>query len=53
MKITQDGTLDAEIKNRNIQGRRVIAIVNGILWDQSISNANKQKIYNAIFKRIS
>lgn len=37
MKITQNGTLDATIKERNIQGRKSISMMNGILWDQTIS----------------
>lgn len=52
MKLTHDGTLDTAIKDRNIQGRRAISMMNGILWDQSISKTNKQRIYNTILKSI-
>lgn len=52
MKITNDDTLDKAIKERNIQGRRAIAAINGILWDQYVSKANKQRIFNTIIKSI-
>ncbi|XP_044749542.1 uncharacterized protein LOC123310188 [Coccinella septempunctata] len=39
MKLTHDGTLDAAIKDRNVQGRKAISMMNGILWDQSISKS--------------
>ena len=52
VNITQDGRLDAAIKNRNIQGRRAISMMNGILWDQTISKANKKLIYNTILRSI-
>jgi len=52
MKITNDGTLDQTIKERNIQGRQAISMMNGILWDQQISKQNKHRIYNSIIKTI-
>ncbi|XP_044760889.1 uncharacterized protein LOC123318344 [Coccinella septempunctata] len=52
MKLTHDGTLDAAIKDRNVQGRKAISMMNGILWDQSISKSNKHRIYNTILKSI-
>lgn len=52
LKITRNGTLDTAIKDRNTQGRKAIAMMNGILWDQTISKTNKQLIYNIILKSI-
>ena len=50
--LDQDGRMDRAIKDRIIQGRRAIAMLNGVLWDQSISKANKHRIYDAIVKSI-
>lgn len=50
--LTQDGRLDQAIKKRNMLGRRAIAMLNGVLWDQRISKENKRRIYNAIVKSI-
>ncbi|XP_043498441.1 uncharacterized protein LOC122525861 [Polistes fuscatus] len=52
LKITQDGTLDKNIQERCTQGRKAIALLNTILWDQSISKENKHNIYNSIVKSI-
>jgi len=52
MKITQNGTLDGTIRDRNLQGRKAIALLNGILWDKNINKNNKKRIYNAIIKPI-
>ena len=50
--LTKDGNLDRAIKDRNVQGRKAIAMLNGVLWDQSISKETKRKIYNVIVKSI-
>lgn len=52
MTITQEGNVDRAIEERNNQGRKAITLLNSILWDQSISNNNKHRIYNAIVKSI-
>ncbi|XP_030762136.1 uncharacterized protein LOC115886948 [Sitophilus oryzae] len=39
LKITNDGKLDEGIKDRIMQGRGTM--LNGVLWDQGISKANK------------
>lgn len=36
IKLTRGGTLDKAIKERNIQGKKAILMINGILWDQYI-----------------
>lgn len=51
-QITNDGTLDETIKDRNIQGRRSIAMLNGVLWDKGITTKNKQRIYETVVKSI-
>lgn len=53
VKITQDGKLDAAIKERNIQGRKGISLLNSVLWDKNISKENKKRIYNTIIKSIT
>ena len=50
--LTKDGNLDRAIKERNVQGRKAIAMLNGVLWDQRISKETKRKIYNVIVKSI-
>ena len=50
--LTQDGKFDRAIRERNLQGRKAIAMLNGVLWDQRISKENKRRIYNAIVKSI-
>ena len=52
MHITNDGSLDKEIKCRNNQGRQAIRQLNSILWDKAVSKQNKHKIYNSIVKSI-
>ena len=52
MNITQDGTLDEAIRERNIQGRKAISLLNSVLWDKNISKSNKHLIYNSIVKSI-
>lgn len=52
LNITNDGTLDEAIKERNVQGRKAIRMLNTILWDQKISKENKHRIYNTIVKSI-
>lgn len=52
MTITQDGTTEQAIQERNTQGRRAISLLNNILWDQNISKNNKQNIYNSIVKSV-
>lgn len=47
LNITQDGTRDMAIKERNTQGRKTIAALNGILWDQHILKTNKHRIYRS------
>ncbi|XP_063924692.1 uncharacterized protein LOC135138644 [Zophobas morio] len=47
MKITQDGTQDKAMIERNSQGRKAISMINGILCDPHISKANKHRIYNS------
>nr|XP_018916932.1 PREDICTED: uncharacterized protein LOC109043975 [Bemisia tabaci] len=44
--------MDQAIKDRNLQGRKAIAMLNRILWDQSISKEKKRMIYNTIIKSI-
>ncbi|XP_030749353.1 uncharacterized protein LOC115877353, partial [Sitophilus oryzae] len=50
--ISNDGSLDEEIKCRNNQGRQEIRQLNSILWDKAVSKQNKHKIYNSIIKSI-
>lgn len=52
MHISNSGTLDYAIKERNTQGRKAIAMLNSILWDQKITRRNKHLIYNTIIKSI-
>ncbi|KAJ8952322.1 hypothetical protein NQ318_017216 [Aromia moschata] len=52
LNITNNGTLDDAIKEKNIQGRKAIRSLNNILWDQKISKENKHRIYNTIVKSI-
>ncbi|XP_030751044.1 uncharacterized protein LOC115878641 [Sitophilus oryzae] len=52
MHITNDGSLDEEIKYRNNQGRQAIRQLNSILWDKAVSKENKHNIYNSIVKSI-
>ncbi|XP_030764607.1 uncharacterized protein LOC115888880 [Sitophilus oryzae] len=52
LKITNDGKLDEGIKDRIMQGRRAISVLNGVLRDQGISKANKKNIYNTVVKSI-
>lgn len=40
-KITNDGTLHQAIRGRNIQGRKVISPLSGIVWEQNITKTNK------------
>lgn len=42
------GTLGEAISNRNIHGRRAIAMLNSILWDTNITKENKRRIYKSI-----
>nr|XP_018898501.1 PREDICTED: uncharacterized protein LOC109031450 [Bemisia tabaci] len=50
--LTQDGKFDRAIRERNVQGRKAIAMLNEVLWDQRISKVNKRRIYSAIVKSI-
>lgn len=52
MKLSQNGSLDQAIKERNIQGRKAISLLNGVLWDKSVNKTNKTRIYNTIVKSI-
>lgn len=52
VKITKNGALDEAIHERNLQGRKAIAMLNSILWDRGISKENKHRIYNTIVKSI-
>lgn len=52
LSMTNDGTLDEAIKERNVHGRKAIRMLNTVLWDQNISKENKHRIYNAIVKSI-
>lgn len=52
MTLSQDGSLDQAIKERNILGRRAISLLNGILWDKNINKKNKTRIYDTIVKSI-
>lgn len=52
VKLTSDGKLDQAIRDRNLLGRKAIAMLNGILWDQRISKDNKKRIYNSVVKPI-
>ncbi|XP_030746803.1 uncharacterized protein LOC115875475 [Sitophilus oryzae] len=52
MHITNDGSLDEEIKCINNQGKQAIRQLNSILWNKAISKENKHKIYNGIVKSI-
>ena len=52
VRLTSDGKMDQAIKDRNLQGRKAIRMMNGILWDQTISKVNKKRIYNSIIKSI-
>ncbi|XP_030752234.1 uncharacterized protein LOC115879478 [Sitophilus oryzae] len=52
MKISKDGTLDEAILERNMQGKKAVSILNGILWDKNITIENKKRIYNSIVKSI-
>ncbi|XP_030752227.1 uncharacterized protein LOC115879471 [Sitophilus oryzae] len=47
-----DEKLDEGIKDRIMQGRRAISMLNGELWDQGIFKANKKNIYNMAVKSI-
>lgn len=50
--LTNNGSLDDAIRERNTQGRKAITLLNGILWDKNISRENKIRIYNTIVKAI-
>ncbi len=52
VNLTSDGKLDQAIRDRNLLGRKAIAMLNGILWDQRISKDNKKRIYNSVVKPI-
>ncbi|XP_072160540.1 uncharacterized protein [Bemisia tabaci] len=39
VRVSQDGKMDQAIKDRNLQGRKAIAMLNRILWDQSADGA--------------
>lgn len=52
IKISQNGTLDEAIRERNMQGRKAIGMLNSILWDKNISKENKKRIYNTVVKSI-
>jgi len=52
MYITNDGTTDEAIRDRNIQVRRAINLLNSVLWDKSIMKANKHRIYNSTIKSV-
>lgn len=52
INITRDGTIDKTIKERCTQGRKVISLLNNVLWDQGISKDNKKRIYKTIIKSI-
>jgi len=52
MYITNDGTTGEVIRDRNIQERRAINLLNSVLWHKSISKPNKHRIYNSNFKSI-
>ncbi|XP_030757829.1 uncharacterized protein LOC115883613 [Sitophilus oryzae] len=43
IKIFKDGTLDEAILERNMQGRKAVSKLNGILWDKNITIENKKK----------
>lgn len=50
VEISQEGTLDSAIRERNAAGRRAIGMLNSIIWDRNIRKENKVKIYNSIVK---
>ncbi|CAG9840007.1 unnamed protein product, partial [Diabrotica balteata] len=51
--ISQDETLEKAIREINTSGRKAIIMLNNILWDQSISKRNKNRIYETIVKSIT
>ena len=44
--------MDIAIKGRNTVGRKAIAMLNGVRWDQRISKEDKKRIYKTIVKSI-
>jgi hypothetical protein len=44
------GTGDKEIRSREIEARKCIACLNGILWSKDIRKERKLNIYNALIK---
>lgn len=52
MQITNNGTLEEAVKYRNSECKKAISQQNNIHWDQTMSKANKRKIYNTIIKSI-
>lgn len=49
MILTHDGTLGKSQKHATKKGD---IMMNGIMWDQTISKANKHHIYNTIIKSV-
>ena len=52
VEITNEGTLDTAIKERNLLEKKAITVLNGVLWDRNINSSNKRLIYNAIIKSV-
>ena len=51
VEVLQDGSMDQNIKERNIQGRKATAMLSSFLWERQIRKKNKKLIYNTIAKR--
>ena len=41
VEITNEGTLDTAIKERNLLENKVVTVLNGTLWDRNIDSNNK------------
>ncbi|CAH0383863.1 unnamed protein product [Bemisia tabaci] len=52
VKLTSGGKLDQAIRDRNLQGRKAIVMLNGIPRDKRISEDNKKRIYNSVVRPI-
>lgn len=50
--ITDEGNSKRDIENKTQQGRRVVRILNPLLWSKSINLKTKKTIYNAIVEPI-
>ena len=44
VEITNEGTLGTAIKERKLQGKKAITVLNEILWDRNINSSNKRLV---------